>query len=271
MLIPLLLLMVGGICLALVLCPIGEIAWQFIRLIGVIVLAIVTMIAVWFVYEALWRQGWASIAAGGLTMLAGLAALTVVSISPLLASARSSVLLGARLCLAIAAGAGFVAGLLWPGATQPMHSGLPVVATLSHLLSGFFLGSVTVAWLLGHRYLTASQMTIDPLKRAMQLMLVALGARWGFLVVMLVVASAVSAASDAGPGAITRMASDWIPLSMRIGMGLILPTVFGIMAWQCVKLRSTQSATGILFFMSVFVLIGELTSRYLAGQSGVVL
>ncbi len=271
MLIPLLLLMVGGICLALVLCPIGEIAWQFIRLMSVIVLAIVTMIAVWFVYEALWRQGWASTAAGGLTMLAGLAALTVVTISPLLASPRSSVLLWTRVCFAIAAGAGFAAGLLWPGTTQPLASSLPVVATLSHILSGFFLGSVMVAWLLGHRYLTASQMTIDPLKRANQLMLVALGARWGFLVVMLVVASSVSAAGDAGSAALARMAGDWIPLSMRIGMGLVLPTVFAIMAWQCVKLRSTQSATGILFFMSVFVLIGELTSRYLAGRTGVAL
>ena len=71
--------------------------------------------------------------------------------------------------------------------------------------------------------------------------------------------------------ALASMARDWIPLSMRIGMGLVLPTVFAIMAWQCVKLRSTQSATGILFFMSVFVLIGELTSRYLAGRSGVAL
>jgi hypothetical protein len=36
------------------------------------------------------------------------------------------------------------------------------------------------------------------------------------------------------------------------------------MAWQCVRLRSTQSATGILFFASVLVAIGELTSQQLA-------
>ena len=64
---------------------------------------------------------------------------------------------------------------------------------------------------------------------------------------------------------------DWLVASVRIGVGLVLPTVFAYMTWQCVKLRSTQSATGILFFMSVLVVVGELASRYLADTAGCVL
>ncbi len=149
-----------------------------------------------------------------------------------------------------------------------MASAPALSAAISHILGGLLLGSVTVAWLLGHRYLTASEMTIDPLKRASQLLFVALGARWGFLLIMLSVGALASGAADSGPAFSTRLASSWIPLSMRIGIGLVLPTVFAYMIWQCVRLRSTQSATGILFFMSIFVAVGELTSRYLINSIG---
>jgi hypothetical protein len=111
-------------------------------------------------------------------------------------------------------------------------------------------------------------MTIDPLKRASQLLFVALGARWSFLLVMLSVGALASGVADSDGAFSTRLASSWMPLSMRIGIGLVLPTVFAYMVWQCVRLRSTQSATGILFFMAIFVAVGELTSRYLISSMG---
>ena len=169
--------------------------------------------------------------------------------------------------LGLCGAAGLVAGLMW---TEPTSMASPPVpsAAISHVLGGLLLGSVTVAWLLGHRYLTASEMTIDPLKRASQLLFVALGARWGFLLVMLSVGALASGGADADGAFLTHLASSWMPLSMRIGIGLVLPTVFAYMVWQCVRLRSTQSATGILFFMSILVAVGELTSRYLITSMG---
>ena len=116
--------------------------------------------------------------------------------------------------------------------------------------------------------MTASEMTIDPLKRASQMLFVALGARWGFLLVMLSVGALASGVADSGSAFSTRLASSWMPLSMRIVIGLVLPTVFAYMVWQCVRLRSTQSATGILFFMSILIAVGELTSRYLISSTG---
>ncbi len=41
------------------------------------------------------------------------------------------------------------------------------------------------------------------------------------------------------------------------------------MTWKTAQIRSTQSATGILYIAMIFVLFGELTSMILAGRAGV--
>jgi hypothetical protein len=55
----------------------------------------------------------------------------------------------------------------------------------------------------------------------------------------------------------------------RVGIGLVLPLIFGSMIWNSVKIRSTQSATGILYATVVVVLIGETFARVLFQISGV--
>jgi hypothetical protein len=60
----------------------------------------------------------------------------------------------------------------------------------------------------------------------------------------------------------------WLPL--RWGLGFVLPLVFGWMAWQSARIRSTQSATGILYVVVIFCFLGELTGQLLA-QSGLLL
>jgi hypothetical protein len=134
------------------------------------------------------------------------------------------------------------------------------------VLGALLLGSATVAWLLGHRYLTATEMTIDPLRRAVQVVLGVLVARWIFGAAVL--AAACAAPAGDGAAAFMPISAEWLMIAIRVGVGLILPSVFAWMAWDCVRLRSTQSATGILFFMSIFVVIGELTSQYLTGRLG---
>ena len=47
---------------------------------------------------------------------------------------------------------------------------------------------------------------------------------------------------------------------MRWGMGFIGPVVAVILAWKTVQIRSTQSATGILYVAMTLVLFGELAS-----------
>jgi hypothetical protein len=40
------------------------------------------------------------------------------------------------------------------------------------------------------------------------------------------------------------------------------------MAHDCIRRRSTQSATGILYVAGVLVIIGEIIGLYLIGQTG---
>jgi hypothetical protein len=45
--------------------------------------------------------------------------------------------------------------------------------------------------------------------------------------------------------------------------GLIGPVVLAYMTWETAKLRSTQSATGILYVDLFMVIVGELVAKYL--------
>jgi hypothetical protein len=58
-------------------------------------------------------------------------------------------------------------------------------------------------------------------------------------------------------------------LAVRFGVGLVGPAVATWMTWQTVRIRSTQSATGILYIAMTLVLFGELTAMVLSHDSGV--
>jgi hypothetical protein len=85
---------------------------------------------------------------------------------------------------------------------------------------------------------------------------------------MLVLMGVWSFGASPGSSPLAEAAADWLLISIRVGIGLLIPSVFALMAWSCVKLRSTQSATGILFFTSILVIIGELTAQHLATSWG---
>ena len=46
--------------------------------------------------------------------------------------------------------------------------------------------------------------------------------------------------------------------------GLLGPAAFAFMVHETARIRSTQSATGILYIAVIFVMYGELLARYLA-------
>jgi hypothetical protein len=51
-------------------------------------------------------------------------------------------------------------------------------------------------------------------------------------------------------------------------VGLMVPAVFVYMAHDCIKRRSTQSATGILYVAGVLIFIGEIVALYLVRSNG---
>lgn len=115
------------------------------------------------------------------------------------------------------------------------------------------LGLATTAMLMGHWYLIAPTMSLAPLLRLMRWLFIALAVR--------ALVSGLELSLTATAGAVDKTASLWLVL--RWLAGLIGPAVLAWMAWQSARIRSTQSATGILYVVVVFVFIGELTDQLL--------
>jgi hypothetical protein len=135
----------------------------------------------------------------------------------------------------------------------------------SRLSSGFLLGSTLTAMLLGHHYLTAPAMSIDPLKRITGLIAWALAAR------CLLAALGIWLARHGAFGGLVESTPDaqaGMFLAARWGMGFVGAAIATFMTWKSAQIRSTQSATGILYIAMIFVLFGELTSMIMAGQAG---
>jgi hypothetical protein len=124
---------------------------------------------------------------------------------------------------------------------------------LAGLTSAAVLGSALSAMLLGHSYLIAPSMSITPLFRLLAAVLAALGVR------MLVEGVALGCRTGlASSDTLTGDVALWLPV--RWGVGFLAPLVLCWMAWQTARIRSTQSATGILYVVVVFCCLGELYS-----------
>ncbi len=132
------------------------------------------------------------------------------------------------------------------------------------LASALLMGSTLTAMLLGHHYLTAPAMSIEPLKRFVRAMGGALAAR-------AVLALLGWWAWRNGHVPVSPAATNlWFFLAVRWGMGIVGPALAAFLTWKTVQIRSTQSATGILYIAMTLVLFGELTALILAREVGVV-
>ncbi|MDX2037468.1 MAG: hypothetical protein SFX72_12520 [Isosphaeraceae bacterium] len=123
----------------------------------------------------------------------------------------------------------------------------------SRLTSSFLIGSGLTAMLLGHHYLTAPAMSIVPLERFVRCIAWGLGIR----VVLATIASVV--VFERGTGTVEPLF-----VAIRWGMGFVAPAIGTYLTWRTVAIRSTQSATGILYIVVTLILFGELTSLILA-------
>ena len=214
-------------------------------------------------------------------MILGLLAVAALDLAP--GGAHSAVLA----CVIAAAVLAFVASVVW-GLGLP-RVGVPLTALLvgvsggvlvgvsrgggwelwalnatGRLASAFLMGATLTAMLLGHYYLTAPTMSIAPLKRFVRSMAWGLGARVfvAGLGAMAWYSGMTDTPSGGGPAGLF--------LAIRWGMGVLGPLVATILAWKTVEIRSTQSATGILYIAMMFVLFGELSALILARDTGVV-
>jgi len=181
----------------------------------------------------------------------GMAALAFVAVADLFAAWLAVPLAGATDPSSIATAAG---GLVEGGA-----SAAGLISWLDPPTGGLVLGSTMAAMLLGHWYLNAPGMALEPLRRLIVLMLVAVVLRalvcgWGLEEQLTHVGA---------PGKI-----GWsLFVGVRWLAGLIATALLAVMSWQTLKIPNTQSATGILYVAVITTFLGELASGLLSAEA----
>ncbi|MBY0518280.1 MAG: hypothetical protein K2P81_15325 [Bacteriovoracaceae bacterium] len=138
-------------------------------------------------------------------------------------------------------------------------------AFLIMLSSGLLLGITHYSMLLGHYYLVVPKLTERPL-------LVSLKIFWVLLCVKLMASGMgtykawpyLSEGTQLGDGYVFN----WLIISMRWLWGYLALAILSGFSWKLCRMRSIQSATGVLYIMVFFVFIGELLSIYLYFKHG---
>lgn len=136
------------------------------------------------------------------------------------------------------------------------------------LTSALLLGAAAGAMILGHWYLVVLDLPITALRRLTVMLVVALALR------TIVVAVVLAGPSHAGLEAARSVAAGlWSPdgvfVWMRLLFGIAGPLSLVWFIWKTVEIRSTQSATGILYVQLFLVMAGELLAKYLRVAAGI--
>jgi hypothetical protein len=176
--------------------------------------------------------------------------------------------LGRRDHQRLAAVAAFVLAVMCAMSQQPMAPQKPgetrfpgIELFLSWFGISVLCGLALMDMLLGHAYLTASQMTMRPFVRLNRALAVTLIFR-----------------AIAAIGLVLILQHYWpVPslwgiygllIGTRWFVGLLVAGVFVYMAHDCIKRRATQSATGILYVAGVLIFLGEIIALQLVRETG---
>jgi len=167
--------------------------------------------------------------------------------------------------LAAAAITGFIAITL-QGLEISSGASSPIVAltVASFLSSALMLGGACTAMILGHWYLVIPSMEVSYLQSIVK----------GHIASMLARVAVVGAAvwfamatfqPDSGAPSFRHyiMSVDGIFFWQRVLFGLAGPAVLSYLTWETAKIRSTQSATGILYVDFFTVVVGEVLAKYI--------
>ena len=142
---------------------------------------------------------------------------------------------------------------------------LPTLAltVASFVSSAALLGGACTAMILGHWYLILPSMQVSHLQSIVKFHIGSMVAR-----VVVVVAAVFLAVVTWQPGTgpsfwyyITSISG--IFFWQRVLFGLGGPALLSFLTWETAKIRSTQSATGILYVDFFTVVVGEVLAKYL--------
>jgi hypothetical protein len=131
---------------------------------------------------------------------------------------------------------------------------------LAVLAGALALGSALSGLSLGHWYLVTPTLSVGPLIRVTFLCIGAIVAQLALLPVLLL---------TGGPATQTLFSEDALFLGVRVIFGLLVPLVAAVMTWRTARIRSLDSATGLLYIVAALILAGEISARTLFFLSGV--
>ncbi len=151
---------------------------------------------------------------------------------------------------------------LWSAAlvgASPQLFGL--AAPLATLAGALALGAALTSLSLGHWYLVAPTLSVKPLIE------VTLACFWVIVAQMVLVVAVFLVPGESQPG---RLYTEYLPFfGVRVVFGLVVPLVVTLMAWRTARIRSLDSATGLLYIVAALVLAGEIAARTLYFLTGI--
>ncbi len=265
----------GGMLVVLSTARVEQIAWRFLRVVGLLTLPMFVGVSFWLLKQTPGGAAdvhW-SVLAG---FIAALGAASLIVLAPIAEGNAGMIRMVAAMfgSVGLAAACGSALTVLanrFDGV--PGYGFAEMMTVVGQLASAMVLGSITIAWLLGHAYLTATKMTITPLRWFSRVLVWSVVVKTAFVLVSFLLgwwmtrsAGPIELASS--PSLVTLVYRSWLVVSLRGAVGLLSVGVFAFMVADCVKLRATQSATGILYFASVFAYVGELAGQQLLMECG---
>jgi protein NrfD len=143
---------------------------------------------------------------------------------------------------------------------------LQMLTVASFLSSAVLLGGACTAMILGHWYLVIPSMQVSYLQSIVKLHIASMVVR--VVVVAAAVWYALTPSFSAHFGVVPSfrhyiMSIDGIFFWQRVLFGLAGPAVLSYLTWETAKIRSTQSATGILYVDFFTVVVGELLAKFI--------
>ncbi len=133
----------------------------------------------------------------------------------------------------------------------------------SFLSSAAFLGGTCTAMILGHWYLVIPSMQVSHLQSIVKFHIASMVVRVA-VVTAAVIFAIVTWQPGLGPSFQYYITSiSGVFFWQRVLFGLAGPALLAYLTWETAKIRSTQSATGILYVDFFTVVVGEVLAKYL--------
>lgn len=153
-------------------------------------------------------------------------------------------------------------GLIWVAAlTRPSPQLLGIGHQLALLAGSLSLGSVLAGLSLGHWYLVAPSLSVRPLVRLTFVCLGAVAAQL-FLQPLLLLAAPGGLVLD------SLLDEYGLFFAVRVLFGLVVPVAVCLATWRTARIRSLDSATGLLYVAATLILVGEISARTLYFLTG---